>query len=464
MQDKLPDECRPTHDLEGVVCAFDVDNTLTCLGADAYAQTLRAFLNLRDLGLPLDEACRLYEAVRRRGGDGFFEHLGLHGALHYRGHPEALAIFLLSYACTPELRRLIGLTEVQQDWHRTTTQRHGVAYALWRAFGPPDCFTLEMEFRRGLRRDDRVHRLVEEARRVAQLPEVCAWAQQYEACARAAEQQVDLLTPLERLRARGAHCVVISQGYYDVQTAKLAEKGLAEFFAGRVLVTERAPRIPGLEELEAELDRRLEQREELWDAQRDRDLTPLWTCAFLARQWASKTPYFYARCLHALHCAPENPEQALRDTRMADRDAWIAHPLRFVMIGDRPRTDINPVGRLLGPGAGLKVLLRQGKYAREEPDPYAPGARPRHLCGTFLRPSKRPAPNSEPHLLPNFTFDDWDALGKFLTRDLTTEQVPPISACPRLLPREHLPPDLAETWATSEFEAVRTIAALAQIC
>jgi hypothetical protein len=274
----------------------------------------------------------------------------------------------------------------------------------------------------------------DEVRRLARLPFVEDWAVRY--------ADIEARTPLhdpgpllDALAERGANLVVISEGLADVQQAKLARLGLSRLCAGRILITQNAGDIPGLDELDRSLEPFLNDTGDDFDDSTRTEFALLWRFRCVAHLWATKSPWFYGRCLHALHANPTAPASALRELAVVPRDAWRDDPMRFVMIGDRYDRDIAPLCELVGPQACLTIRLRAGRYADE------------------FRETKPP-----PDRRLSWTFTNWNELTTFLTNDLCRREVPSLAAMPPIVDSSHLGRDILDIGHDSPHEAARHIA------
>ena len=107
------------------------------------------------------------------------------------------------------------------------------------------------------------------------------------------------------------------------------------------------------------------------------------------------------------------------------------------MVGDRYDQDVEPLIDLLGPGVGLKIRLRCGKYGHLHPEDELP-------------PDRR----------PDMTFTDWDSLATFLTEDLSRDRINPVTTPPDIVNRSDIRPDYIKRGLDSPYEAVRTVATL----
>jgi FMN phosphatase YigB (HAD superfamily) len=274
----------------------------------------------------------------------------------------------------------------------------------------------------------------DEVRRLAGLPFIKDWAVRH-ADIEARTPLHDSRPLLDALAARGASVVVISEGLTGVQQAKLARLGLTGLFAGHALVTQNAGDVPGLDELDRTLAPFLDDSGDDFDDSTRAEFTMLWRFRCVAYLWATKSPWFFGRCLHALRANPAAPASALRELAVASRDAWQRDPMRFVMIGDRYDRDVSPLRELVGTQACLTIRLRAGRYADEFPE-------------TELPPDRR----------PSRTFTNWSGLASFLTNELSRNEIPSITLPPPMVDSSRFGPDLIGDGQDSPHEAVRLIA------
>jgi FMN phosphatase YigB (HAD superfamily) len=419
-------------DLHGVTIAFDIDGTLFDPDGSSYRRTTRELLASVELGLDERSAWDAYESIRVLGRA--MDRLALANANHFRAHPEALAALFLLYAHRSRLSRDSRISIHIRDVIRESLSK--LSEAL------PD--RGEADWRRRLASERTVRSLLkcdvglgvfrDEVRRLAGLPFIKDWAVRY--------ADIETRTPphdprplLDALAARGAYLVVISEGLAEVQQAKLARLGLGEFFAGRALITQNGGNIPGLAELDRTLEPFLDDTGDDFDDSNRAEFTMLWRFRCVAYLWATKSPWFFGRCLHALCANPAAPASALRELAVAPRDAWQRDPMRFVMIGDRYDRDVAPWRELVGSQACLTIRLRAGRYADEFPE-------------TELPPDRR----------PSRTFTNWSELANYLTNELCRSEVPSIAAMPPIVDSSHLGPDLISVGHDSPHEALRLIA------
>ena len=479
MQDQPPHRCRRPHDLEGVVCAFDLDNTLYDPGSTAYTATVRAFVELMELELPrerspslsaeprasaradspvptlvqrvedgpkktesaLTAAVEAYEHVRAAGDA--LERLGLTNPIHYRGCPDGLAVLCLTQNVGEALSRALGIDRADRQRWQTVLSRLRTLHTATHGGTFNEQLSAECALRAALPRDAELTAFRDAVHRCAEHPQVQAWAQQYPQT-EAKFRPTDTAPIVRDLMERGATVVVISEGRREIQLPKLARLGLEELLSERVLVTHEAATVPGTDELEAELtdcfNRNLDQPAP------DADLEHLWFCHLLRQQWSRKTPSFYGRCLHALHVDPEQPARALRrldlcwstgNSGAEQRDT--RQGFEFVMIGDRYDTDVLPLHTLLPDPPRQRVFhLRYGKY--------------NHLG---------PTEGTTKDLLPDATFTDWTSLVEGLSQ-LKPNQAR-LTVPPDIFPRTKVikvtdAQRFIERGLTSPFQAVRLMA------
>ncbi len=419
-------------DLHGVTIAFDVDGTLLDPDGSSYRRTTWELLASVELGLDERSAWDAYESIRVLGRA--MERLGLANANHYRSHPEALAALYILYAERPRLPGGIRISVQIRNVIRESLAKLDEALpdrsdADWRRR-----LADERTVRSLLKCDVGLGILRDEVLRVAALPRIAEWSSLY--------AEIERRTPvndprllLDALAARGAYLVVISEGLAEAQHSKLARLGLTGLFAGRTLTTQNAGDVPGLDELDRALAPFLDSPDDAFDAQRRAELTALWRFRCIASLWATKSPWFFGRCLHALRANPAAPASALRELAVVSAKAWRTEPLRFVMIGDRYDRDVSPLQELVGPEACLTLRQRAGRYADE-------------FAETELPPDRR----------PSRTFTNWSELASFLTNELCRNEIPSIAAMPPIVDSSSLVPDVVSAGQDSPYEAVRLIA------
>ncbi len=424
--------------LTDVVVAFDLDNTLVDPDGETYRRTTANFLGFIDIGLNSSEVLRAYEGLRMRGDA--LERLGLGSPLHERNNPEAMAALCLSRATHRGLLRDLSINPVDQpDWRKLIVELAGL-HDKTRRGSFDSRLAAEIEFQRLRATDPRLPRFCAEVRRVAAMPRITVWAQHYEKLARA-EVMAYVRPLLDALVRREAVLLVISEGRFRVQTAKLDRLQVAEFFQDRVLITEQVAAVTGLEELDEAIAGLIGERMTTGADTESPELPLLWHYRCLIREWESKTPWFFGRCLHAVQNAPHRPELSLGHPVFVPAAEWEQRPLRFVMVGDRYDKDLAPLIDLLGLEVGTTVRLRAGKYGARDPEDATP-------------PQRR----------PDRTFNDWDSLATFLSNDLTADQIPPITTAPAIVDPSMVTRDLIDSGLHSEYEAIRGVAqALAEM-
>lgn len=415
-----------------MVIAFDIDNTLTDPEGVAYQETTAEFLSIVDVGLSPDERFRAYEGLRARGDP--LERLGLGNPLHYRNHPEGLAVLCLTSGVRTRLRRDLDINpDDQPGWRQfvieLTDLQARTKHGSWESR-----LAAEIALQRFCATDPRVVRFCSEVKRVGQCPQISGWAQRYDTIERQRPAS-EVHGTLTALAARGAIPVVISEGRIDVQMKKLGSIGLGGSFPDRVLITEAVAGIAGVKELDEAISRLIDARIGTKAASEDDKLAFLWHFRGLINTWETKSPWFFGRCLHALHEAPARPEAALARPVFVRHERWHEEPLRFVMVGDRYEKDVEPLIDLLGPGVGMKIRLQMGKYGDTHPE-------------LDLPPDRR----------PDRTFTDWESLAGFLSHELTPELVKPITEPPDIAPRNELRREYIDRGLRSESEAVRVVA------
>ena len=418
-----------------VVIAFDVDNTLIDADGTGYERTLSEFLSLEDLGITRPECTQAYEDLRSKGDA--LERLGLRNPINERGNADALAVLCLIHCANPTLSADLGIKPENRSAFRDVLEQIAAVDRAARQ-GPPGArLSWELAARRYCSADPRVRQLREEIQRLAAHPILTKWSDAYERI-EGKQPVADLLPMMTTLASRGFTPVVISEGRTDVQLEKLDRLGLTHFFAGKILITEAAVNIPGLTELDVALSRLIDAAVGQSTPSQSPELSLLWSYRCLIGAWSSKTPAFFARCLHALCAWPEAPQEALNRLTVADSETWAGKPLRFIMVGDRYDKDVLPLIELLGPEVGLTIRLRQGKYAHLHPEDGLP-------------PDRR----------PSHTFNDWSSLEAYLTDKLAGERIEPITAPPDLFRGADLNSEQIERGLSSPYEAVQAVAAVA---
>ena len=416
----------------GTVLAFDVDNTLVDAAGQGYAAAITGTLDRVNLGAGNAEACSLYESIRLRGDA--LERIGLQNPIHQRGNVHSLAVLCMTGCTDSELRNELRIKSSDQHLHRGFLNELDALNRATRNGSIGERFGAETRARAFCKTDPRVARFRDEANRIARHPMVVEWAEAYRSL-ELAQPVEDMLPLMQSLSSRGFIPVVISEGRSDIQFEKLKRLGLLEFFAGRILITENAGAIVGLDKLDLAMSKRIDDSTAAHSTGNDEMLNLIWYFRCLIDSWMSKTSSFFGRCLHALHRNSERPQRIFDVPNYDDAESWREKPLRFVMVGDKYDKDVEPLIDLLGPNVGFKIRLRMGKYGHMHPESELPEDR-----------------------RPDRTFTDWDSLEHFLTEELSPDMVSPITRPPDLAPRSELRPDYIRRGLDSEFEAVRCVA------
>jgi FMN phosphatase YigB (HAD superfamily) len=428
----MSDSNMPQKPLQRVLIGFDVDNTLMDPTGEAYRRTVEDFLARSELGLDPVASFRTFEEVRSHGR--VLERLGLGNPIHDRGHPHGMALLCLTHCDNPAILRELDIhTEDRPAYDIVIRKLRELHHAS--RHGPFEKrLEAEINLRAALENRAEVERLRSEIDRIARSPIVTGLAEGYRAAER--DRPAGDRTPImAALISKGATPVVISEGRAKIQIEKLNRLGLSELFNQRVLITEAATSLPGIHRLEDAISNLMDVRVARESQAGDDELRFLWYYRCLIDAWATKTPWFYARCLHALQLDRENPEAALSKPVFVPADHWRANPLHFVMVGDRYDKDVKPLMDLLGPDVAMKLQLRMGKYENLHPE-------------SELPPDRR----------PDRTFTNWDSLAKFLTDELRLEDVKPITTPPDIVPRNEVHTDYVERGLDSPYEAVRLVA------
>jgi FMN phosphatase YigB (HAD superfamily) len=416
--------------LEGVIIAFDLDNTLLDPTGVADRNTIRRFLSSLDPAPALDEGFLAWDALRARADS--FDRLGLRNPRHEPGNPHAVAAFFLTYDAGDGLSQELRVDHARIGAYNELLVTLCALDIATRAGPFAERLAAERRVRQWLAESPLLARLREDVIRLADHPVVLRASAAYHEFE--AEQPVDDWVPLfDRLCARGARTVIISEGRVDVQSAKLRRLGLANLAKGRALISEAAATVPGQADLEREVEAALAL--ERSPGLESESLQFLWYYQCVPTEWRRKTPSFYGRCLHALALSREKPAEVLCQPAVVPPEVWKSKSLRFVMVGDRYDLDVLPLLELVGRGAGHRIRLVQGKYAhcqREE----------------SLAPDRR----------PDRSFGDWPSLESYLLNELTAETVPPISHAPSLLAPKLLDRDFVRKGRESPLPAVRFIA------
>jgi FMN phosphatase YigB (HAD superfamily) len=425
----------PHKRLNGVIVAFDIDNTLADPTGEAYGRTVMEFLLGADLRLAGDDPLHTFEQVRSYGS--VLERLGLGNPIHERGHPHGLALLCMTHCENPALLRELNIHKDDRAAYGLVLRklreldhaaRHGQFHRRLEA---------EITLRRALRDRPEAVRLQSEIERVGGHPIVTRWcATPWAECeAEHGQKAGGVPELLHELESAGAITVVISEGRRKVQQDKLDGLGLSEHFARRILITEDATDVPGVHRLREAIAGLIGERLDRASPSDEDELALLWHYHCLIDAWSGKTPWFFGRCLHAIRNSPEAPEEGFGTPLYVAPDRWREEPLRFVMVGDRYDKDIRPLIDLLGPEAGFKVRLRAGKYGHLDPEEDLPAEH-----------------------RPNRTFSDWPSLARFLTDELRAADVPPITAPPDIVPRGEVRRNYLERGLDSSHEAVRLVA------
>ncbi len=422
-------------DLHDVVIAFDIDNTLTDPDGSGDWRTTAKFLASHDLGLNMGEAHEAFESIRARGA--VLERIGLANPRHERGCADGLAALCLMHCTNPNLQAELGINADDQSTHRGTFTKLSDLERATREGDFDDRLDAECRIRGFAATDPRIARSRDEVLRISRHPTLRTWASAYEAIENE-EPASDVRRLLENLMSRGATPIVITEGREEVQMRKIRRLRVADIFTGRVLITETAAKLPGIHELESAIGGLMDRRiHSLCSPAESDELQLLWYFRCVVEEWATKSALFYARCLHAVHQNPNDPQSALAKLAVVPAEQWERRPLRFVMVGDRYDKDVLPLIELLGCDVGMTVRLRAGKYAAWHPEDELP-----------------------PHRRPFRTFTSWDALSTFLTDDLTVEDIPPITAPPPIVPPTKLRWDYIDRGLENTLESVRLVAEL----
>jgi len=414
--------------LQGVVVAFDLDNTLFDPTGRAYQDTIEQFRSRVDLGLGPEEALSVFAELRHVGNA--MERLGLQNPLHERGNADALAYLCLTRDLPADVQRPNTVRGANAACRKLVFQLADLDAAARQ--GPPGT-RLEAELAaRRCAADPRAAQFREQITALAGGPAIAAWAAAYRAIELA--QPVDDFRPLfDALSDLGAATVVISEGRTAIQKEKVRRLGLSDLLDGRILVTDAAADLPGSSGFDRRLDELIDLQLRNPHSPMDPDLAWLWYFRCVVDSWRSKTPWFYARCLHALYRNPERPEDGLAQLAVVPAEVWARGAMRFVMVGDRYDMDVLPLIELLGPACGLRIRLKQGKYSHLHSDD-----------------------ELAVHLRPDRTFLEWESLGQFLTTGLTTDSIGPITSPPAMIP-DKAPPDYVPRGLDSPCTLVRAV-------
>ncbi len=431
-QPAYSESAHPSADgrLNGVVIAFDLDNTLLDPDGCAYAATLAEFAGHVDLGLTRDEFIASYEDVRSYGNA--FERLGLGNPIHDRAHPDALALLSLLYCRNLALRRDIVVADIDPDEARRFFSTVSALVTQSRTGSPAQKLATEISLRRYLQRGGAARRTVTSLRQSSGSDRLQGWLRAYRQIEEA-QPVADHADLMARLASLGVLPVVITEGRCDIQLHKLKRIGL-EHLAAKTLITESAARVPGIEELQARIDDGINAIMSEANPTPSAELQFLWQFLCAASDWNSKTPQFYGRCLHAIRVAPNAPASALENLETAGQNQWQKDALRFVMVGDRLDKDVAPVQELLGPGVGLSVRLRAGKYRD-------------HQCDEIIAQSD----------VSVETFSEWAQIESFLCNDFSIGRVVPVTTSPAIVATGVVDRACVEKGLRSPFAAVRAV-------
>ena len=410
--------------------AFDVDNTLLDPDMRAYRETVTRFLETADIGLPQVNAYDAFEEARGTGHA--LERLGLRSPIHDRGNADGLAVFWLAFCTNAKQRQELGIDEARQVGFREALSDLARLDKQARKGAFDSRLVAEHRCRSLCTTDERLQRLAADATRLAGHSLIMEASRRFKSI-EDAQPVANKLALMKTLASRGLHPIIITEGRTAIQEKKVQRIGLGKSWHSRVLITEETGRVAGVRELDQVISALMDA--ESADIQRPptADLASLWQYRCLIEEWAGKTPSFFARCLHAIQQSPDAPRTAIQPPAYFSKKDW--QPLNFVMIGDRYDKDVEPLIDLLGPGVGMKIRLRMGKYGHLHPE------------DSLVRDRR-----------PDRTFTDWDSLAHFLTEELTPEQVPPITTPPDIADRRYVTRELIEFGLKSELEAVRTVA------
>ncbi|MDH3402925.1 MAG: 2-phospho-L-lactate transferase CofD family protein [Acidobacteriota bacterium] len=161
---------------------------------------------------------------------------------------------------------------------------------------------------------------------------------------------------LETLAGEGVAAVIVTEGSTRIQRAKIEHLGL-EDLATAVVVTDRTL---GVRSLAAELFRHSRLQTTVAE--------PVPAAYDLLSRYLVKTPWFYARLVHALVAAgPHGLAAAVEGPLFLTPGQWSAAPRpRLAAVGDRYHKDLEPLLAACPRGvAAFRVV--QGRYADEHP-------------------------------------------------------------------------------------------------
>jgi len=412
-------------DLDTVTVAFDLDNTLLDPTGARYDAITSEFLSQYDLGLDADSARDAYELVRRWGP--VLAQLGFANVLHDRGHVDGLALLVLLFSERKEPET--GVVDTRVDRTETIALLDELENAARHTRrGAPQERLQARRLLQSLLSTQRATALRDAVSAVSEQPRLVQWSHSYDTIenAHAADNVYSMLADLI---GRGATCVVISQGQSTFQRKKIRRLGLDRLLSGRVLITQDARQVDGFEMLDTRIDSMLAEE------RADGSLDSLWTYRCLLDVWGSKSPWFYARCLHALHPGGGNVEKRLASIAVVDRKEWTTRPFHLVMIGDRYEKDILPLIDLLGPGVVQTIHLCTGKYN----DNFSTADLPEYTH-------------------PTRSFKSMSALRRFLETELSAARIAPVKTPPAIVPDGWFDRCTIEFGAASDLECVRNIA------
>ncbi len=414
------------------ILAFDLDNTLLDPGSTLYAELHHSFLSDLTKEAPIEALLEEFERVRSCGDA--LERLGLANPIHDRGHPQSIAAFALTAPWNMLGRESEATSSTARQAFRGTLDRLRTMHDATTQGTPEQRFDAESHLRDVLRSAREPRDLRDTVRSLAEESSVREHARRY-AALEADQEHDDRLPLLRNVADRGITTVVVSQGRVDVQAAKLRRLKLTKFFDGRLLVTEGATRIVGHDTLDHRIDEGLATC--AYGAKPDDELLSLWRFRCMLDRWNRKSPELYARCLHAIASAPSNCQGALADLRNLPFDAWNQDNVRFVMVGDRLDTDIDPPLVCLGRTQCETIHLRSGKYATLALANGAPGS------------------------VPHRTFARWIQVEEYLLNDLDWSRVSPIRTPPTMLRAADFDDELLRFGLRSTLPIVRSLSELA---
>lgn len=181
-----------TPTTECIIAGFDVDNTLLDPDMRAYTATVTEFLRACDLGLTPEQALAKYESFRSAGNA--LERIGLRNPIHYRGNPEALAVFCMTTCINVDLRATLGIGADETQAYCELLAGLAEADKATRSGSWEERLRAECHARALTESNPQVTRLRAEARRIACQPRIVEWAETYRALEQG--QPVDELLPL----------------------------------------------------------------------------------------------------------------------------------------------------------------------------------------------------------------------------------------------------------------------------